>query len=162
MKTAQVRKLLKSFMPTESHTALDHAHNVAEFALVLETWHAAQAVQVETLQQLRVAGAFTKDIVVLNQFPEVKGTKAPPVGLGTPAPAAPGRQCLCLTMNGGNKIGEIKAVRELTGLGLKEAKDLVDAADMTHQLVGEFAAGRAVEGLKMLHGVGAGAHLEAV
>jgi large subunit ribosomal protein L7/L12 len=29
---------------------------------------------------------------------------------------------------GGNKIGVIKAVRELTGLGLKEAKDLVEAA----------------------------------
>jgi len=29
---------------------------------------------------------------------------------------------------GGNKVGTIKAVRELTGLGLKEAKDLVDGA----------------------------------
>ncbi|MNS29314.1 50S ribosomal protein L7/L12 [compost metagenome] len=29
---------------------------------------------------------------------------------------------------GGNKIAVLKAVRELTGLGLKEAKDLVDAA----------------------------------
>jgi large subunit ribosomal protein L7/L12 len=33
-----------------------------------------------------------------------------------------------LTEAGGNKIGVIKVVRELTGLGLKEAKDLVDAA----------------------------------
>ncbi|HWP29295.1 MAG TPA: ribosomal protein L7/L12, partial [Chloroflexota bacterium] len=29
---------------------------------------------------------------------------------------------------GANKINVIKAVRELTGLGLKEAKDLVEAA----------------------------------
>jgi large subunit ribosomal protein L7/L12 len=29
---------------------------------------------------------------------------------------------------GGNKIGVIKAVREVTNLGLKEAKDLVDGA----------------------------------
>ena len=29
---------------------------------------------------------------------------------------------------GGNKVGVIKAVRELTGLGLKEAKDMVDGA----------------------------------
>ena len=29
---------------------------------------------------------------------------------------------------GSNKVGVIKAVRELTGLGLKEAKDMVDAA----------------------------------
>lgn len=33
-----------------------------------------------------------------------------------------------LTEAGGNKIGVIKAVRELTGLGLKEAKDMVDGA----------------------------------
>ena len=33
-----------------------------------------------------------------------------------------------LTDTGANKIGVIKVVREITGLGLKEAKDLVDAA----------------------------------
>ena len=35
---------------------------------------------------------------------------------------------LMLTEIGANKVSVIKAVRELTGLGLKEAKDLVDAA----------------------------------
>ena len=33
-----------------------------------------------------------------------------------------------LTDAGANKVSVIKAVRELTGLGLKEAKDLVDGA----------------------------------
>ena len=33
-----------------------------------------------------------------------------------------------LTDAGGNKIAVIKVVREITGLGLKEAKDLVDGA----------------------------------
>ena len=33
-----------------------------------------------------------------------------------------------LTEVGANKVGVIKAVREITGLGLKEAKDLVDGA----------------------------------
>ena len=33
-----------------------------------------------------------------------------------------------LTEAGANKIGVIKVVREVTGLGLKEAKDLVDGA----------------------------------
>jgi len=33
-----------------------------------------------------------------------------------------------LTDAGSNKVGVIKAVREITGLGLKEAKDLVDGA----------------------------------
>ena len=35
---------------------------------------------------------------------------------------------LVLTEAGSNKVGAIKAVREITGLGLKEAKDLVDGA----------------------------------
>jgi len=33
-----------------------------------------------------------------------------------------------LTATGDNKVNVIKAVREITGLGLKEAKDLVDGA----------------------------------
>ncbi|HNX75932.1 MAG TPA: 50S ribosomal protein L7/L12 [Candidatus Rifleibacterium sp.] len=33
--------------------------------------------------------------------------------------------------NGANKINVIKVVRELTGMGLKEAKDLVDAVPKT-------------------------------
>ena len=47
------------------------------------------------------------------------------------APAAAEEQTefdAILTEVGANKILVIKAVRELTGLGLKEAKDLVDAA----------------------------------
>ena len=36
-----------------------------------------------------------------------------------------------LTAAGDNKIGVIKVVREVTGLGLKEAKDLVDGAPKT-------------------------------
>ena len=35
---------------------------------------------------------------------------------------------LVLSEVGANKVSVIKAVREITGLGLKEAKDLVDAA----------------------------------
>jgi large subunit ribosomal protein L7/L12 len=35
---------------------------------------------------------------------------------------------LVLTDVGANKVSVIKAVREITGLGLKEAKDLVDGA----------------------------------
>jgi large subunit ribosomal protein L7/L12 len=52
-------------------------------------------------------------------------------GDGGSAPAAPEEQTefdAVLTEVGPNKILVIKAVRELTGLGLKEAKDLVDAA----------------------------------
>ncbi len=50
---------------------------------------------------------------------------------GGEAPAAAEEQTeftVTLTEVGPNKINVIKAVRELTGLGLKEAKDLVEAA----------------------------------
>lgn len=36
-----------------------------------------------------------------------------------------------LVEHGANKIGVIKVVREITGLGLKEAKDMVDGAPKT-------------------------------
>lgn len=36
-----------------------------------------------------------------------------------------------MTSFGANKVGVIKAVRELTGLGLKEAKDMVEAVPAT-------------------------------
>jgi large subunit ribosomal protein L7/L12 len=49
---------------------------------------------------------------------------------GDAAPAAEEQTefTVFLTDFGANKINVIKAVRELTGLGLKEAKDLVEAA----------------------------------
>ena len=56
---------------------------------------------------------------------------AAPAAGGDAAPAAAEEQTefdAVLTEVGPNKILVIKAVRELTGLGLKEAKDLVDAA----------------------------------
>lgn len=59
---------------------------------------------------------------------------APAAGDGGGAAAAVEEQTefdAVLTEVGPNKILVIKAVRELTGLGLKEAKDLVDAAPKT-------------------------------
>ena len=49
-------------------------------------------------------------------------------GAGAPAAEEQTEFDALLTEVGANKILVIKAVRELTGLGLKEAKDLVDAA----------------------------------
>ena len=53
-------------------------------------------------------------------------------GGGAAAPAAAVEEKtqfdVVLKETGGNKIGVIKAVREVTNLGLKEAKDLVDGA----------------------------------
>jgi large subunit ribosomal protein L7/L12 len=55
---------------------------------------------------------------------------APAAGGGGGAAAAPAEEqtefTVMLTGSGSNKIATIKAVREVTSLGLKEAKDLVD------------------------------------
>src|SRR5262245_56522622 len=55
---------------------------------------------------------------------------APGGGGGAAAPAAEEKTefTVVLAETGANKVNVIKAVRELTGLGLKEAKDLVDGA----------------------------------
>jgi large subunit ribosomal protein L7/L12 len=49
-------------------------------------------------------------------------------GGGAAAPAAEEKTEFTVTMTGfgANKVGVIKVIRELTGLGLKEAKDLVE------------------------------------
>src|SRR6201996_7440820 len=69
----------------------------------------------------------------------VSAAAAAPVmmaGGGAAAAAAPAAEektefTVILTGAGANKINVIKAVREVTSLGLKEAKDLVDGAPKT-------------------------------
>lgn len=57
-------------------------------------------------------------------------TAAAPVAVvgGAEAAAGPSEVDVILTNAGAKKIGVIKVVREITGLGLKEAKELVDGA----------------------------------
>jgi large subunit ribosomal protein L7/L12 len=68
------------------------------------------------------------------------GVKAAPVAVAGPAVAAVAAAPVVeektefdvvLANAGANKIQVIKAIREITGLGLKEAKDLVEAAPKT-------------------------------
>ncbi|HZJ63944.1 MAG TPA: 50S ribosomal protein L7/L12 [Kofleriaceae bacterium] len=79
------------------------------------------------------------DLVNLTKALEDKwGVKAAPVAVAAAAgpaagPAAPQVEektefTVILKAGGANKIGAIKVVREITGLGLKDAKDLVDGA----------------------------------
>lgn len=77
------------------------------------------------------------DIVALTKELEDKwGVKAAPVAVAGPAAAAPAAAAVeektefavLLKAKGGSPINVIKVVREVTGLGLKDAKDLVDAA----------------------------------
>ena len=73
----------------------------------------------------------------VKQFEDVFDVKAAaPVAVAGPAgPAGPAEEApvqdsfdVVLEADGGKKIQVIKVVRELTGLGLKEAKDAVEAA----------------------------------
>jgi large subunit ribosomal protein L7/L12 len=61
------------------------------------------------------------------------GGAAPAGGAGAAAPAAEEQTEFSVNLKdaGAKKIQVIKVVREITGLGLKEAKDLVDGAPQT-------------------------------
>ena len=94
--------------------------------------------QEEFINQL--SGLTVVELVGLTKALEDKwGVKAAPVAMAAPAassggaaPAAAAEEktefTVVLKGGGGNKIGVIKVVREVTGLGLKDAKDLVDGA----------------------------------
>ena len=59
----------------------------------------------------------------------VAAAAAPAGGGAAAAPAEEKTEFTVVLKNGGaNKIGVIKVVREITGLGLKDAKDMVDGA----------------------------------
>jgi large subunit ribosomal protein L7/L12 len=84
---------------------------------------------------------------------------APAAGAGAAAPEAEQTEFqVVLTSAGDAKIGVIKVVREITGLGLKEAKDLVDQAPKP---VKQGINREEAEGvLKKLKDAGAGAEIK--
>ena len=75
---------------------------------------------------------------LIKEMEEKFGVSAAAAAVAVAAPAAGGGAAaaaeekteftVMLAEAGANKVSVIKAVRELTGLGLKEAKDLVDGA----------------------------------
>jgi large subunit ribosomal protein L7/L12 len=75
---------------------------------------------------------------LIKEMEEKFGVSAAAAAVAVAAPAAGGDAggaaaeqtefTVVLAETGANKVSVIKAVRELTGLGLKEAKDLVDGA----------------------------------
>jgi large subunit ribosomal protein L7/L12 len=77
---------------------------------------------------------------LIKEMEEKFGVSAAAAAVAVAAPAAAGGAAaadeqsefdVVLTAAGEQKVSVIKAVRELTGLGLKEAKDLVDGAPKT-------------------------------
>ena len=87
---------------------------------------------------------------------------AAPAAGGGGAAAAPAEEktefTVMLLEAGANKVSVIKAVREITGLGLKEAKDLVDGAPKP--VKEGIAKGDAEAALKKLVEAGAKAELK--
>jgi large subunit ribosomal protein L7/L12 len=77
--------------------------------------------------------------------PMMMGGMMPAAGAGAPAVEEKTEFDVVLTDGGASKINVIKAVREATGLGLKEAKDLVDGAP---KVVKEAAPKADAEALK--------------
>ncbi|TFL14572.1 50S ribosomal protein L7/L12 [Pusillimonas caeni] len=77
---------------------------------------------------------------LITDMEEKFGVSAAAAAVAVAAPAAGGAAAVAeektefdvvLAEVGANKVSVIKAVREITGLGLKEAKDLVDGAPKT-------------------------------
>ena len=91
---------------------------------------------------------------LIKEMEEKFGVSAAAAAVAAPAAAGGGGEAaaeeksefdLHLTGIGDNKVNVIKAVREITGLGLKEAKDIVDAAP---KAVKEGVSKEEAEGMK--------------
>ncbi|NNN05953.1 MAG: 50S ribosomal protein L7/L12 [Elusimicrobia bacterium] len=99
----------------------------------MSTTKLSPAQLVEAVGQLTVLEAAEFVKLAEEKFGVKAAAAAPAAAAGHAAPAAAAAEektdfTVFLANAGGNKINVIKVVRELTGLGLKEAKDLVEAA----------------------------------
>src|SRR5690348_18022825 len=97
--------------------------------------HTMTAVQTEILD--KIASMTVLELSELIKAMEEKfgvsaaaavAAAAPAAAAAAPAAEEQTEFTVVLTAIGDNKVNVIKAVREITGLGLKEAKDLVDGA----------------------------------
>jgi large subunit ribosomal protein L7/L12 len=93
------------------------------------------AVQTEILEKISSLTVLELSELIKAMEDKFGVSAAAAVAVAGPAAAAPAAAAeekteftVVLASFGENKVNVIKAVRELTGLGLKEAKDLVDGA----------------------------------
>ena len=93
------------------------------------------AVQAEVLEKISSMTVLELSELIKAMEEKFGVSAAAAVAVAGPASAAPAAAVeeqteftVILAAFGENKVNVIKAVRELTGLGLKEAKDLVDGA----------------------------------
>jgi large subunit ribosomal protein L7/L12 len=84
-----------------------------------------------TVKEVNELAQILKDEYGIEPAAAAVAVAAPAAGGGDAAPAAEAVQTafdVILKEAGGAKLAVVKLVKDLTGLGLKEAKDLVDAA----------------------------------
>ncbi len=80
------------------------------------------------LEAAELVKAMEEKFGVSAAAPVAVAAAAPAAGGAEAAGDAPSEVTVVLANAGANKIPVLKVVREITGLGLKEAKDLVDGA----------------------------------
>ena len=84
-----------------------------------------------TVKEVNELAQILKDEYGIEPAAAAVAVAAPAAGGGDDAPAAEAAQTafdVILKEAGGAKLAVVKLVKDLTGLGLKEAKDLVDSA----------------------------------
>ena len=108
------------------------------------------------LEVSKLVKALEEEFGVSAAAPVAVAAAAPAAGAAAPAAEEKTEFTVVLKAAGANKIAVIKAVRELTGLGLAEAKGLVDGAPKAvKENVSKEECDKAAEALKA-----AGAEIE--
>ena len=89
-----------------------------------------QVIEWLSAQPVLELAALVKDLEGKWGVSAAAAVAAAPAGAAVAAPAAEAQTEFTIVLKeaGANKIGVIKEVRAITGLGLKEAKDLVEGA----------------------------------
>jgi len=89
-----------------------------------------QVIEWLSAQPILELAALVKDLETKWGVSAAAAVAAAPAGAAAAAPAAEAQTEFTIVLKeaGANKIGVIKEVRAITGLGLKEAKDLVEGA----------------------------------
>ena len=101
------------------------------------------------LEVSKLVKALEEEFGVSAAAPVAVAAAAPAAGAAAPAAEEKTEFTVILKAAGANKIAVIKAVRELTSLGLAEAKGLVDGAPKAvKENVSKEEADKAVEALK--------------
>lgn len=81
-----------------------------------------------TVKDVNELAKILKDVYGIEPAAAAVAVAAPAAGAAAPAAEEKTSFDVALKAAGANKLAIVKLVKELTGLGLKEAKDLVDAA----------------------------------